>query len=76
MFVRIQYFAKNECSCSFVFANMRIKLEHVRVHSVFVCLPTLKYEGNKGCINSFVVIGNLECTSGFRVRFKVDGHER
>ena len=71
VFARIRYFAKNECSywlvfnilkicsCSFVFANMRVKLEHVRVSLVFVCL-LLKYERNKGSINSFVVISNLE----------------
>ena len=35
MFVRIRYFAKNECLCSFVFAIMQVKLEHVRVRSVF-----------------------------------------
>ena len=71
VFARIRYFAKNECSywfvfnsfktysCLFVFANMRVKLERVRVSSVFVCL-LLKYERNKGSINGFVVIGNLK----------------
>ena len=71
MFVRIRYFAKNECSCwfvfnifkacsfSFVFATIHVKLEYVRVCSVFVC-PPLKYEINKRSIISFVVIGNLE----------------
>ena len=59
VFVRIRYFAKNECLCSFVFAIMQVKLEHARVRPVFVCLP-LKYERNKGSFNSFVVKGNLE----------------
>ena len=54
MSVRVEYFQN-----MFFFANLRVKLEHVRVSLVFVCLP-LKYERNKGSINSFVVIGNLE----------------
>ena len=34
MRVRVEYFQN-----MFFFANLRVKLEHVRVCSVFICLP-------------------------------------
>ena len=63
MSVRVEYFQNTFVSVRVLehaTCYMRLKFEHVRGRSVFVCLPTLKNERNKGCINSFVVKGNLE----------------